>query len=454
MDDLQPFRNNLKRRYDMDVMVSGLLAVLIALIPLLYYYILNTFFYGRYYDIVNEVNIFEWMTYAITGCTIVAVIYPLYTRLITHAKRDREWRESLISFAESKGASTSALREKHQEITDGDRFRMLIPLKIFAGLTAVSTYVMVVFGSIHWLQQIVSIFVGPIGALIITMPTLIKFPYRHESDQIEFTRILKEALGEVGIEISVMPETMIHRERHEVIRLIVLSLGLYLVYRVIRIITDMNGHMRYQHTYERVLLAQLEGKDAKLDTDRRGRFIRLRRKPKPLIVAELFLIAVCLTYLMRLSGISLDIYYDLSNFTIINNPDLERLYNYVMAFLEICLLMLTIQALIGIKSGRIRSWRKVTRSCIAFMLMVIPQLFIYKANSYTHLFDFNPYLTLVSVYGIILLMILSISIRKYYTPVGEKMPNTLTWVKYIFYGKLFDDGSEDKGIMGVLKKIS
>ncbi len=434
-------------------MVNGLLAALIALIPLLYHYILNTFFYGRYYEIVTEANIFNWMTFAVTGCTIVAVVYTLYTRLVFHAKRDCGWRESLISFAEARGAPTSALREKHQEIADGDRFKMLIPLKILAGFTAVGTYIIVVFGGIHWFQQIICIFAGPIGALLVTIPMLVTYPYKHESSQIEFTKLLKEALGEVGITISVMPETMVHREWKEVLRLTVMTLGLYLIYGLVNIFTNMNAHMRYQHSYERVLLAQLEGKDAKLDTDKRGRFVRLRRKPKPLIVAELFLIVVCLTYLMRLSGISLDIYYDLSNFTIINNPDIERLYNYTMAFLEICLLMRTIQALIGIKSGRIRSWRKVTRSCITFMIMVIPQLFIYKANSYTHLFDFNPYLTLVSVYGITLLMILSVSIRKYYTPVGEKMPDTLAWVKYIFYGKLFDDGCDDKGMMGILKKI-
>jgi len=455
MDDLRPFKENLKKRYDKDIMVSGPLAALIILIPALYHYIITTFFFGRYYEIASEINMFEWMTYVMSGCTVVAVIYPLYTRLVSHAGRDREWRESLISFAEAKGASTEALYEKHQEICEGDRFRMLKPLRVFAGITAISTYIIVIFGGVHWFQQIFCIFAGPVGALAVTLPTLVLYPSRHESGQIEFTRLLKEALGEVGIEISAMPETINHKSLKETVRLSFMSVGLYLVYDLMRrIFTDMNHHMRYQHAYERVLSAQLEGRDVRLDTDRKGRFIRLRRKPRPLIIAELFLVVVCLTYLMRLSGISLDIYYGISHFTIIDNPVLERLYNYVMAFVEICLMMVTIQALVGIKSGRIKSWRKVTRSCLAFMLMVIPQLLIYRSNSYTHIFDFNPYMTTVSVYGIILLMILSISIRKYYTPVGIRMPKTPSWVRYVFYGKLFpDENDDDRGLLGVMKKI-
>ncbi len=115
-----------------------------------------------------------------------------------------------------------------------------------------------------------------------------------------------------------------------------------------------------------------------------------------------------------------------------------------MLLTYIFLMLLAIFAMIGIESGRVLSWRKVVRSCILFLVPVFSSIFIYNSSSYTHMFDFNPYISLATVYGIILLMILSIPIRKYYTPVGKKMPEMKKWVKFVFGEKLFPDEDENE----------
>ena len=52
------------------------------------------------------------------------------------------------------------------------------------------------------------------------------------------------------------------------------------------------------------------------------------------------------------------------------------------------------------------------------------------------LFDFNVYLTVSILYVLFLMLVLSRSIKRYYTPYGQEVPPTLEWVRYAIVGKM------------------
>jgi len=447
-DGLDAFRKNLKRRYDRDHIISPSLTLLLVLIPVFFYIILKYVLFGRYYELVYESRILESIALMITLLIYMAIVFSLYSRLASHAKRDMEWREILIGFAESRGADTARLREMHEDITDRDRFPMLIPINLLLGLMVVFSALVIIIDDLDWAIIVLMILFPTVEVFKMAMPANLLYPRRHEKEQIEFTRALKEALEPVGINISEMPGVIRARTRAETIRLLVCTLGLYIFYLLWRMFVDMNRHIRYQHSYERVLLAQLEGRDVELRTDTKGGFVRFRKKPTELIIAELFLMAVCLMYLMRIAGVALDLVNDRTNVTIIKDLGLEQFYQGGMLLAYLLLMLLAIFAMIGIESGRVLSWRKVIRSCILFLIPILSSMFIYNISSYTHMFDYNPYISLAAVYGITLLMVLSIPIRRYYTPVGKQMPDVKEWVRFVFVGKLFpDEDDEDKSLL-------
>ncbi|MBQ7979620.1 MAG: hypothetical protein IJ248_07725 [Candidatus Methanomethylophilaceae archaeon] len=441
---LYQFRKNLRTRYDRDHIISAPLAIILVLIPLIYYIILRYVLFARYYELVYEARLLQSIAFVMTLFIYVVIAYSLYSRLASHAKRDTDWRESLIAFADSEGADTTELRRLHEGITSRDRFQMLPYLNALVLVMIVCSTIAIIFS--HLPDEIIfTMILRPAFAvLLIATPSNILYPHRHEIKQIEFTRELKTALEPVGINISEMPAVIKTRSTSRTIELMILTLGTYVFYVFVMMFINMNHHIRYQHSYERVLLAQLEGRDVELKIDTKGGFIRQRRKPKELIVAELFLMGICLMYLMRISGVALDLINDRTNVTIIKNLGLEEVYQGGMLLTYIFLMLLAIFAMIGIESGRVLSWRKVVRSCILFLVPVFSSIFIYNSSSYTHMFDFNPYISLATVYGIILLMILSIPIRRYYTPVGKKMPEMKKWVKFVFGEKLFPDEDENE----------
>lgn len=446
-ESLGPFRNNLKTRYDRDHIISAPLTIALVFLPLLYYLILKYILFARYYELVYETRLLQNIAVVMTLFIFTVISFCLYSRLSLHAKRDMEWRECLIFFAEKKGAETDGLRRYHENIASRDGFRMVIPLQILLLTMVVCCAVAIVFSDLPDEVLNTMILIPAVLVILITTPSNIHYPIRHEKEQIEFTRMLKESLEPTEITISEMPSVVKNRSNKEILMLLVVTLGTYALYVFVMMFVNMNRHIRYQHSYERILVAQLEGRDVELKIDTKGGFIRHRKKPMELIVAELFLMGICLMYLMRISGVALDLINNRVNVTIIKDLGLEEIYQGGMLLAYIFLMLFAIFAMIGIESGRVFSWRKVVRSCILFLVPVLSSIFIYNVSSYTHMFDFNPYISLATVYGIILLMILSIPIRKYYTPVGKTMPGVKEWVKFVFHGRLFKDDDENDGLL-------
>ena len=67
--------------------------------------------------------------------------------------------------------------------------------------------------------------------------------------------------------------------------------------------------------------------------------------------------------------------------------------------------------------------------------MLITQVYFYT-DSYTHLFDFNLYISCALLYTLCLILLVSFKVKQYYTPYGAEIPSVGKWIKYIFIGKM------------------
>ena len=237
--------------------------------------------------------------------------------------------------------------------------------------------------------------------------------------------------------------------------LFIVTAGLYSLFILTMMFRSMNQHIRYQWEYETRLLKVLEGDEHAFDDVKDGYSSSIRdvRMPKMLILAQLFMVVICFVYMTKLVGINIDVMTGASGTTIIEDVGLETLYSVGMAIMQLVFMLMAIGSLMGIESGRLKSWRKVVRCCVTFSIPLFASAVIYTSTSYTHLFSLNPYITLAMSLDIILLMIMSIPIREYYTPYGKEVPPISKWVRYAVYGKLFKEESEgeDSNFLAKLK---
>ena len=161
---------------------------------------------------------------------------------------------------------------------------------------------------------------------------------------------------------------------------------------------------------------------------------RENRMPKGLILAELFIVVMCISYVFKITGTMMDIAAD------------DELYptiiNVFMLQMNLVFLVTTIYALLGVSSRRAESWKKVVRSCFTFTFSTFLSAFLLHSTSYTHEFDFNPYATAVILFLVVLMMLLSADIKKFYTPPLTEVRPTKYWVSYIFFGKLYNANYE------------
>ena len=166
----------------------------------------------------------------------------------------------------------------------------------------------------------------------------------------------------------------------------------------------------------------------------RRRNVRRSRKenemPTGLIIAELFIAVMCISYVFKITGTMMDI------------AAADTLYpsviNVFMLQMNLVFLVTTVFALLGVSSRRADSWKKVVRSCFTFTFSTFMSAFLVQSDSYAHAFDFNPYATAAILGIIVLMMLFSMDIKKFYTPPLTKVRPTLSWVNYIFFGKLYN----------------
>ncbi len=166
---------------------------------------------------------------------------------------------------------------------------------------------------------------------------------------------------------------------------------------------------------------------------RRRNVIRSRKEnqmPTGLVIAELFIAVMCITYVFKITGTMMDI------------EAADTLYpsvvNVFMLQMNLVFLVTTVFALLGVSSRRAESWKKVVKSCFTFTFSSFMSAFLVQSDSYSHAFDFNPYATAIVLGIIVLMMLFSSDIKKFYTPPLMKVRPTVSWFRYIFIGKLYN----------------
>ena len=166
----------------------------------------------------------------------------------------------------------------------------------------------------------------------------------------------------------------------------------------------------------------------------RSRNIRQSRKensmPTGLILAEIFLAVMCASYAFKITGTMMDIAAD------------DALYpsviNAFMLQMNLVFLVTTVFALLGISSRRAESWKKVVRTCFTFTFSTFMSAFLVQSDSFVHEFDFNPYATAIVLGIVVLMMLFSYNIKKFYTPPLTEVRPTISWANYSLFGKLYN----------------
>ncbi len=435
-------RINLENRNRWDTIINGPMCLALLIGPIFFA------FYdwggdGQYYITGFEEYAGPLVASAVEAFMIVILLFTMYNRFVTHSRRDKMWREALIRHTESEGLNTDALVEYHRAITESDQFSMVRPLIAIILITAASSILAIIFFPMDIMGRVL-IWIPVALGLLFALPTCIRYPVKHENDQIRFTEILAETFRPTGVEITPMPRVVKVSKTWIHVVLLVVTSGLYAIIWLVIMVREMNRHLRYQHAYEDHLLQFLEGDTEAFQgaLDEEGKVIRKRYMPKIMIITELLLIAICFTYMTRITGIVTDFNMDMVGNTVIHDINIELYYNYGMIILYLALMVSALFALVGIASGRLQSWRRIVRSCIAFVIPILASLFVYNPGSYVHMFDLNPYVTLAVAYGIVLMTVMSVSIRAYYTPMGREMPKVKEWFRYVFFGKLYEDDED------------
>ena len=330
-------------------------------------------------------------------------------------------------------------------------------------------FALIVDDQVIFEMDIVFVSIG-IAAILLTVMMIfiflpvIRYPYKHEQRQVVFTRHLANAMAEKGI--NIMPMTPVVKKMHLITNLIgfLFFYFIWFFYISVKIFRNMNNHLMNEWDYEEELLKAIESDGAegfkgglyaqiKSNRSRKKQMSsrkfakRMRSKvrsdnalPLILVIAELFLIVLCGNYVLKVIAIdclmsdNLDVYRP----TFENFMDIpaSSWVNIALVIMDLYFLMAMIDSVLGLGSRKASSWRKVVRSCVTFVIPLWISAFITRSTGISHLFDFNVYITTAILYDVLLLMIVSYEIRRYYTPAGHEMPPIRTWIRYAIIGSL------------------
>jgi hypothetical protein len=482
------FAENVKTRYRKDIIMSTPITLLVLILPLV---IMGAFLLfirlGQLTRLEDFKSAWTMLLFTIQLFVMAIVMFIMYSRLHKHAKRDREWRGALLTFAKEQNVDTSRLEDLHKSIS----FRETFALSAIIGLLIV---VLFVWDFVAFIRYIPEGYVNDVEvymfkdsnipllkdithnmvALIITLLVflfifyrVLTFPYKHEQNQCEYTAEFSMKLKKVGIDVPAMISFVKHRNIIIHLILMLLSFGLYTLWLARRILKSMNDHLINQWTYEEGLLPVLESGGREPFKNPEGLrttnsravpksvvreftryFVRKNsKKPKLLFLAELFLLVMCANYILKIVALVCEICNDYERYAYITFDNLLSApvgvwMTLIMVGIYMILLYLCIDAMLGLASRRPSSWRKVTRSCITFVIPLwISELFI-PATGISNMFSFNVYLSTAILYNVLLMMLVSYKIKRFYTPVGMAVPGMLTWVRFIFFGNL-ESGSDE-----------
>ena len=485
------FVTNVKSRYRKDIIMSVPVTLMVILVPIILLgYFLLAVRLGHLIRLQDFKTAWTLLLFTMMMYVMVLVLYTMYSRLRKHAKRDREWRAALIAFAEEKGVDTTRMVDLHKHANVSETFVMAFLITFLV----VFMFVWDFWAFIHYIPESyvndVEIYIFPdsdnpvlsnlthtLVSLIVALVTFVliflrvaTFAYGHEQRQCEFTAEFSMKMKTVGIKVPAMLGFVKHRNIIIHLLLLMFTGGIYLMWFSRSLLKSMNDHLINQWAYEEGLIPVIEsggtepykypegyrkfddGNAVSRQAERTFAKYLVRRRskmPRILILAELFLLVMCANYILKLVALECEICNDYSKYTItslasLGDMSINTLITLAMVGIYMLLLVMGVGALMGIASRKPSSWRKVTRTCITFVIPLwISELFI-PATGLSNMFSFNVYLSTAILYNMLLIMLVSYSVKRHYTPVGMAVPGLLTWVRYIFVGKLDSDDNIDE----------
>ena len=259
------------RRSETDSVPSTYLVVLVIIVPLILAQAfiasgvtaLGDWFDGNEYEVVYYVSLYA------ECCIVSFVLFVLTRRSSSHLARDIVWMDSLIGYAESKGADASTLRGIRDEASRG-RWTT----KGWVGTAfwfAVTAYTIVQGFILFYgtgpedgrgLVPFVYVYLLVMAQFVFTLGTTAGFPYRHDQLQCEFSREFSERAAGFGLEIDAM-EPSVRKARWIIhIVLFAVTLGMYSVVILLLANRRTNTHIRSQWGYEsRVMISMIRHED-------------------------------------------------------------------------------------------------------------------------------------------------------------------------------------------------
>ena len=487
---LPSFREIVSLRYKKDTIMNGFATAVTLLMPMAvlgFVLFLANIGIGDFGGLKDYQYLIVQVSIYIQMFVIMAILFQMYRRLGTHAQRDKLWRQSLIQFANRMGADTVGLCELDRRIARREHF-LLTPV-IIALMAAMFVYCVILFvyytprwaftDDTVYLED--PMYIGIILCLIqlaLIFFKILTYAYKHEKRQCEFTLELSKCLSQVGVAVPPMIRIVSHHNILFHIILLIFTFGLYIIWLGFQLFKGMNQHLMNQWVFENEMLRVIESDgnevfttympdyfaDSRMDSKRFKRlntlnFVQVKhtvksmnKMPPSLILAEIFLIAICANYILKIIALDCEISSLYGVFEpLFEGPqefidgiqtlDTKQLTDLVMIPVDLVMLMITISAMLGIASRKPTSWRKVTRSCITFVLPLWVSFFGLTNNSgLTHIFEFKTELGLIATTIILTvvfcMMILSSSIKEFYTPLDDEPPGLLTWLRFVFFGKL------------------
>lgn len=506
----QKFRECVDSRYQHDLIMNGPATIMILLVPLIVLAVVSTLSEtsGKYAILSDFVPSYTLVCVVFELFCLMLVVYSLYSRLYKHSLRDREWRLALIGYASSKKASTKKMGACHKMALLDERFPgmvfarlllvLMLALAVWIMLYVVPVlppefenapyYHFIVFGTeitkvnVYYLSIACSVLLF-LALVMMSFIKLLSFTYRHEQRQAEFTRYLRESLAEVKIDILSMTPVVKKSNFFLNVFLFAVTGGFYFFILVFRIFRKMNDHLMNNWVYEGELLRAVES-DGRFGFDSlfynrspernsRGKIRKRKQKkfsnmmrfkvrndnsmPPFLVVAEIFLIIVCASYIFKIISLGYDMSLNYADYYLtwstLRTLESSALTKIGLVVIDTAFLMTTIISILGLASRRAASWRKVVRSCITFVFPLWITAFVTHDDGLVHLFDFNVYITTVILAAILAVMLVSEKIHRFYAPVGHDIPPVSRWIRYAFWGKLVGIGAATVIIAGTVAEL-
>ncbi len=114
-------------------------------------------------------------------------------------------------------------------------------------------------------------------------------------------------------------------------------------------------------------------------------------------------------------------------------------WNFVVFLVEIFMLFVTADAMLGLASRRPKGWKKAVRGSMLLLLFTIIGWYSSSSISVSSLVTLNPLIVTPLVLMVIILMLMP-KVRDYYIPPMESRRSLWAWIKFSFFSELYPSG--------------